>query len=485
MLTSSNKEEAPATSPATNIGFKFCSETQLREMDFNGIKLWDHQIRAISLAQQMRGQVFDHDMGTGKTRSAVAFCRSIVKPENLSIVVTCPLSMVPAWAAEFSYARYEIRTIWGNATKHVKKLVDWQDKPGVLILNHHSLHHPKVVNFLLKRKIHVLIVDESHRFKNPDSSWSKNLQTISDRSGYRILLTGTFAPNDEFDIYQQIRIVNPTVFPYGPFVFRKRFWEKRVVEKKSGGSFPVYRLKPDAKERIKSAIAPLVHTVKKSEVLELPPLITTQRVCELGAAARAQYSKLEEELIAEIKGEKFSVSSALAKVGYLQQMLAIEFKEKFDLLSEVLDEINTKEHKVIIWSHYIASLDAIRDLVAKRKLGYCEIRGGQKPINRQIAIEKFQGDNDTRICIANPQAGGVGIDLTAASYMIYFARGYNFENYAQSQARNYRKGSERHEKITEVILLAQNTIDQTIDNALNKKADTAEFFRNVENRVYE
>jgi SNF2 family DNA or RNA helicase len=92
---------------------------------------------------------------------------------------------------------------------------------------------------------------------------------------------------------------------------------------------------------------------------------------------------------------------------------------------------------------------------------------------RQEAIDSFQNDPSVRVMIANPAAGGVGVTLTAASYMIYYSRDFSLENDLQSEARCHRGGSEAHEKITRIDIVAPGTIDEVILEALERKENLA------------
>jgi Superfamily II DNA/RNA helicases, SNF2 family len=83
-------------------------------------------------------------------------------------------------------------------------------------------------------------------------------------------------------------------------------------------------------------------------------------------------------------------------------------------------------------------------------------------------IRKFQA-GEVRAIIAHPKAGGVGVNLTAASYSIHYSRSYSLTDDLQSEARNYRGGSERHKRITRIDIIAEDTIDEDISAALKSK----------------
>jgi SNF2 family DNA or RNA helicase len=98
----------------------------------------------------------------------------------------------------------------------------------------------------------------------------------------------------------------------------------------------------------------------------------------------------------------------------------------------------------------------------------------------QANIKLFQNDPKCRVMIANEQAGGAGVNLTAASYSIYYSRTYSFLNRSQSESRNHRSGSEIHSKITIIDLIIKGTIEEVVFQALARKEN---FSDNVLERI--
>jgi SNF2 family DNA or RNA helicase len=93
---------------------------------------------------------------------------------------------------------------------------------------------------------------------------------------------------------------------------------------------------------------------------------------------------------------------------------------------------------------------------------------------KQESMDRFQKDNDCRVMIANRKAGGIGVNLTAASYSIVYSRNFSLSDELQSEARNFRSGSEIHEKITKIDLAAKDTIDIRVLESLSNKEFTSE-----------
>jgi SNF2 family DNA or RNA helicase len=100
--------------------------------------------------------------------------------------------------------------------------------------------------------------------------------------------------------------------------------------------------------------------------------------------------------------------------------------------------------------------------------------GGMTDTTRQEAIDRFQTDSGVNVMISNQSAGGIGVNLTAASYMLYFSKSFSLEADIQSEARAHRGGSEIHDKITRIDLVSPGSVDEVITLALWNKVDVSE-----------
>ena len=115
-----------------------------------------------------------------------------------------------------------------------------------------------------------------------------------------------------------------------------------------------------------------------------------------------------------------------------------------DALRDLLEDL-TPEHKVIVWAVFKQNYRDIAKVCADLKIEYVTLSGEQSTKEKNDAVEKFKTNPDTKVIIANPQAGGVGVNLQEASYSIFYSRNFSLENDLQAEARNYRGGSEIHE----------------------------------------
>jgi SNF2 family DNA or RNA helicase len=168
-----------------------------------------------------------------------------------------------------------------------------------------------------------------------------------------------------------------------------------------------------------------------------------------------------------------SLRDQAAELDLEQTGEGVELKDvpRLEALRELLEDL-TDGHKVIVWAVFKANYAMIGALCRKLGIEYTELTGEIK--DKDTNVHKFRTDPKCRVLIANPGAGGVGINLVEASYSIYYSKGFSLEHDIQSEARNYRGGSHIHEKITRIDLVAKGTIDDIINEALRNKLDVAQ-----------
>jgi non-specific serine/threonine protein kinase len=146
---------------------------------------------------------------------------------------------------------------------------------------------------------------------------------------------------------------------------------------------------------------------------------------------------------------------------------------KQEVLKQLLEEI-TPNHKVIIWAVWKENYEQIRKVCESLGLSYTELTGSIPESDRFKNLECFITDPKCRVLIGNPQSAGSSINLVVASYSIIFSRNFSLEHSLQSEARNYRGGSEIHEKITQYNLVCENTIEELVIKALDNKMEISD-----------
>ena len=228
---------------------------------------------------------------------------------------------------------------------------------------------------------------------------------------------------------------------------------------------------------------------KKSECLDLPPLVKKEIFIELSKEQRRIYEELKTDLITYINDKACTAPLALTKALRLQQIVSgfvvgeddenqkheivIKDNPRAKALEELLREL-TPHHKVIVWAVFKNNYETIRQICGKLKIKHVEVHGSIPSRTKFENVDKFNTDDNRRVFLGHPLSGGIGINLIASSVSIFYSRNFSLGQDVQAEARNYRGGSEIHEKVTRIDLVAKDTIDEVIQKALANKQEISD-----------
>lgn len=454
---------------------------------------WSHQARAIAESVNRKGYGLFFDMGTGKTATAINIYRMAcaVEKRQLSALIISPLSVTSNWRREFAthapeYAE-SVQVLGGTLVKRAKQLSDTSKR--VVVCNY-ELCDSKTWEVIAARRWDVLILDESHRIKSVKAKRTQKILALAEKVERRYILTGTPVTNSLQDLWSQFRVIAPHVFDRNFYSWRLKYFIDRNANKKGRSNyFPDFVPANGAKEKLHSIISQHAMSAKKSEVLDLPPLVRQTLNVSLTPELATHYASMAEMFLTVVEGEAVTADIVLTQMLRLMQICSgiLQSEEgntkyvgsaKLAALRELLEDI-APHHKVIIWTCFVPTYGDIGNVCDELGLPFCSITGGQSQTERQQSIDDFNNDPKVRVMIANPAAGGVGVNLQAASYMIYYSKNYNLEHDMQSEARAYRAGSEIHEKITRIDLVTEGTIEEQVTDALAGKLELATFISNL------
>jgi len=365
----------------------------------------------------------------------------------------------------------------------------------------------------------MIVADESDAVKNPNSIRTENLMKLKKYSRWRRIMTGTFVTQAPFDAFSQMSFLDEAILgttsyfafkaeyaemiPAGSKFIRsiaekanasrradgKRSIRKNMIQivRKGPGGLPKYR----NLDKLSRLIGPHVFRVLKSECLDLPPKVYKTVLFELTKQQKEVYKKAKVEcrLVFENRETPFNKLVAVQKLAQITSgyFLHPEAEEpvripgenpKLDLLVDRCKAL--RGNKIIIWARYRVE---IADIVARlREEGFnvVEYHGGTSMIDRVSAIESFErGAAD--VWVGNQQAGGTGITLVAASYVIYFSNSFSLRDRLQSEDRAHRIGQTK--SVTYLNLAGKGTVDESAINSLLNKKDVAEMIMDFERNL--
>lgn len=469
------------------------------------LKLWKHQEGGLKRALEQNSFALFFEVGTGKSAVAVHAIRHRCHQNGrlLKALILAPKAVLYNWKNEFKLHSkidqkdiliLDQKSIKARAHKLVTETREFKDSK-IVIANYDAMKKDgELLAAFSAYGFDLLVCDESHRLKNHESKRAKEVVKLADTVKYKYILTGTPILNTPMDIYMQYRVLD------GGETFGKNFWAFRgqwFQDTNSAWSgrahyFPKWEPRPTTFKELTNKIYNKAMRAVKAECLDLPPLIKEVAYVDLSPEQARLYRDMKNEFIAYVddlknSGQPRAVVAQLAvtKALRLQQIISghakldsgeiYEIKEnpRLGILKDYLEEI-TGENKVIVWATFHENYRAIAKICEQEKIGFVQYHGLVSGVDREKNLSMFRKDPQCRVMIANQASGGIGINMTEASYSIFYSRNFSLEQDLQAEARNYRGGSEMHTKVTRIDLIAKGTIDELISEALLAKKNISD-----------
>ena len=459
------------------------------------IQLYEHQKEALRRLEKADNFALLAEMGTGKS------CMTILdwlRRDDMNLLVIAPKGVYLNWRNEiekFTTSEQRKNILIGHWVSGGNKeekdqlrriLTVWPNMRRVFLVNVESLstvaEAKKAVKTFLTSSSTMMVIDESTRIKNSNSKRTRTIVDLGEYASVKRILSGLPTPRSPMDLYSQFYFLDWRILGFRNFYsFRARhaILKRVVFGGRSVDTITGFQNLEELQEKVQKAS----FRVLKEDCLDLPPKIYTERHVELSAEQSRLYNELKKKATAELENGKFvtattamSILQRLHQITYghvrndLGELSLIDSTPREQALMEVLEETNGK---VIIWANFRETIKRLRSLIVSEygEESLVEYWGATKVENREIAKKRFQEDPTCRFFLGNPSTGGIGITLTAANTMVYYANSFDLEHRLQSEDRAHRAGLEH--SVTYVDLVVKGTIDEKILNALRNKIDLA------------
>ena len=432
---------------------------------------WQHQREALAFVEDKPGSMLAMEMGTGKTKVAIDLMNSHGYRRALII---CPLSVVSGvWPGEFakhSPAPWTALPLAHGSVKDKQAQAEAalaSPERVAVVINYESVWREPFGSWARKQPWDLVVMDESHRCKTPGGVASRYCSRLSDRVPQRLALTGTPMPHSPLDIYAQYRALDKSIYGTSFFRFKSRY---AVMGGWSNAEVVGYQYQQELQRKFYS----IAYRVEAADVLDLPPLLTVTRMCELGPKARKLYRTLERDFIADLEEGRITAVNALSQLLRLQQVTSgyartedgqdVEVDTtKAELLADLLEDMG-KDEPVVVFARFTHDLEVVHRVARRLELSSYEISGARK----ELSLWNENGG----VLAVQIQSGGLGIDLTKARYAVYYSLGFSLGDYLQSRARLHRQGQERPVEI--IHLIAAHTVDEKVMAALAAREQVVE-----------
>jgi non-specific serine/threonine protein kinase len=323
------------------------------------------------------------------------------------------------------------------------------------------------IELLRKYNFAHIILDESQAIKNPLAKSAKAARLL--HGNQRIVLTGTPVENNTFELWSQFAFLNPGLL--GNMDYFKREFANPI---ESGGD-------EESAALLRKLVYPFILRRTKEQVApELPP--RTERVVytDMIPAQKKLYTQTRERYRAELLGliesdgiqdVRFKILEGLLRLRQIAIHPALVDKKytgeapKFEVLLETLETLQAENHKALIFSQFVETLRLVKKELDARKMKYVYL-DGQTP-NRQSRVDQFQNDPSYPFFLISLKAGGVGLNLTAADYVIHLDPWWNPAVEMQASDRAHRIGQEKPVFVYKII--ARDTVEEKILQLQEKK----------------
>ncbi len=404
------------------------------------------------------------DMGLGKTIQSLAI---ILKhaADGPSLVVA-PTSVSTNWQSEVTKftPTINIKIFSGkDRAQSIKNL----GKFDLLITTYTLLQQES--ELLSEVKWQTVILDEAQAIKNSATKRSQAAMALQAR--FKLITTGTPIENHLGELWNLFHFINPGLL--GSLAsFNERF------------AIPIERFQDrEAKVKLKKLIRPFILRRIKSHVLEeLPSRTEVTLEVEMSEEEGYFYEALRQNAIDLLEGAKekkgrnlqilteiMRLRQACCNPRLIDQNSSVE-SSKLKVFSSVIEELLASRHKALVFSQFIGHLKIIREYLDKAGINYQYLDGGTSSKQRKIRVDAFQA-GEGELFLISLKAGGLGLNLTAADYVIHMDPWWNPAIEDQASDRAHRIGQTR--PVTIYRLVCKNTIEEKIVKLHQEKRDLA------------
>ena len=416
----------------------------------------DYQAYAIRYIEKHPVAAVLLDMGLGKTIISLTAVNDLLFDsfEVHRVLVVAPLRVArDTWPAEIKKWEHLDGLTYAVAVGTPKeRKAALMQQADITIINRENLQ------WLIDESgfpfdFDMVIIDELSSFKNHKSKRFKSLMKVRPRIHRIIGLTGTPSSNGLMDLWAEFKVLD---------------MGERLPDKRNGEIIYSYKPLPYAEDAIYRRISDITISMKSTDHLKMPELVSTEYEVQLSESERSRYEDLKQELILHLPDGEVTAANAASLTGKLSQLAngaiyadtgeVIEFHDrKLDALEDIIEAANEKPLLVAYWFRHdlsrIKNRFNVREIKTSRDIA--DWNAGKIPV-----------------AVIHPASAGHGLNLQAGgSTLVWFGLTWSLELYQQTNARLWRQGQESGTVVIQHII-TKGTIDERIVKALSKKEMT-------------
>lgn len=414
------------------------------------------------------------DMGLGKTSITLTALNDLLFDsfEIHKAIVIAPLRVARnTWSAEIEKWEHLNTLVYSVAVgTEAERMAALQRQADIYIINRENVQW-LITESGVPFDYDMVVVDELSSFKNHQTKRFKALMKVRPKVKRIVGLTGTPSSNGLMDLWAEFRMLDMGQ-RLGRFIgqYRTRFF---MPDKRNGQVVFSYKPLPGAEQQIYSLISDITISMKSTDHLRMPELVSSRYTVYLSEEEEQRYAALKQDLVLRLPDGDITAANAASLSGKLSQMangavymdsgntVSIHDR-KLDALEDIIEAANGKPVLVAYW--YRHDLERITERLHKLKIS-CFRLDTDESIRRWNARE-------IPVALIHPASAGHGLNLqSGGSTLVWFGLTWSLELYQQTVARLWRQGQESETVVVQHII-TKGTIDERIMKALSEKDST-------------
>ena len=467
------------------ITFELPTLTPLAGEHYMLLKPYNFQLEGVAYALQHKRCIFGDQPGLGKTLQAIcavvkAHKERAVFGESFPCLVICPASLKVNWKREFKKFSGMDAIILDDRNKDswhnfiTMKRLDGECCCSVFITNYESLKKffvKKITpgarltlrNIIFDERINLfktVIIDESHKCKTSKTQQAKLVEGISRGKQFVFELTGTPVVNDNTDLVQQLKILNRLEDFGGYTHFMRRFCDgpKRSSNTK------------ELNWRLWNCC--FFRREKQKVLTELPEKTRQYITCDI--TNRGEYDACEKDLLKYLRQYKNADDEKIQRairgevMVKMQALKSIAARGKVNAVTEFIHDIIDGGEKLIVFAYLKEVVQALK----QKFPGAVTVTGDDSIEQKQMSVDSFQNNPNTKLIILNYKAGGTGLTLTASSRVAFIEFPWTYSDCEQAEDRAHRNGQKNN--VNCYYFLGEKTIDKYMYDIIQTKRNIAD-----------